>query len=178
VIKFVWLPAGRWFSSGALITSTNKTDRHDITKILLKVVLKHHDPKRKKRSISGFHYLCIKECAISEHFVLYVENCSLSIIEDNLALPSDITNKNKLIVSLLAGNEWDPSVLWKSFTCHEFVIFLTTYSRACTGVILRICPKIIPLHLCYILSFSLRCLLVKVLRAQTHRAAERVPGGR
>jgi hypothetical protein len=30
---------GQWFSPGALIYSINKTDRHDITEILLKVVL-------------------------------------------------------------------------------------------------------------------------------------------
>jgi len=28
---------GWWFSSGAPVSSTNKTDRHDITEILLKV---------------------------------------------------------------------------------------------------------------------------------------------
>jgi hypothetical protein len=31
--------AGRWFSPGIPISSTNKTDRHDITEILLKVAL-------------------------------------------------------------------------------------------------------------------------------------------
>jgi hypothetical protein len=31
-----WLATGRWFSP---VSSTNKTDRHDITEILLKVVL-------------------------------------------------------------------------------------------------------------------------------------------
>jgi len=30
---------GQWFSQGTLFTSTNNTDRHDCTKILLKVVL-------------------------------------------------------------------------------------------------------------------------------------------
>ena len=30
---------GRWFSLGTPVTSTNKTDRHDITEILLKVAL-------------------------------------------------------------------------------------------------------------------------------------------
>ena len=30
----------RWFSSGILVSSTNKTDRHDITEISLKVSLK------------------------------------------------------------------------------------------------------------------------------------------
>jgi len=30
---------GQWFSPGPPVSSTNKTDRHDITEILLKVVL-------------------------------------------------------------------------------------------------------------------------------------------
>jgi hypothetical protein len=34
-----WLPTGQWFSPGFPVSSTNKTDRHDITKILLKVAL-------------------------------------------------------------------------------------------------------------------------------------------
>ena len=33
------LVAGRWFSPGTLVSSTNKTDHHNITEILLKVVL-------------------------------------------------------------------------------------------------------------------------------------------
>jgi len=44
-----WLATGRWFSPGPPVSSTNKTDRHDITEILLKVALswnkqtnKHH----------------------------------------------------------------------------------------------------------------------------------------
>ena len=34
-----WLATGLWFSPGTLVSSTNKTDRHDITEILLKVDL-------------------------------------------------------------------------------------------------------------------------------------------
>jgi hypothetical protein len=34
-----WLVAGRWFFPGPPVSSTNKTDRHDITEILLKVAL-------------------------------------------------------------------------------------------------------------------------------------------
>ena len=33
------LATGRWFSQGTLVSSTNKTDRHDLTEILLKVAL-------------------------------------------------------------------------------------------------------------------------------------------
>jgi len=34
-----WLVSGLWFSPGTPLSSTNKTDCHDITEILLKVVL-------------------------------------------------------------------------------------------------------------------------------------------
>ena len=34
-----WLAAGQWFSLGTPVSSTNKTDCHDITEILLKVAL-------------------------------------------------------------------------------------------------------------------------------------------
>jgi hypothetical protein len=34
-----WLATGRWFSPSTPISFTNKTDRHDITEILLKVAL-------------------------------------------------------------------------------------------------------------------------------------------
>jgi hypothetical protein len=34
-----WLATGRWFSPGTPVSSINKTDRHDITEILLKVAL-------------------------------------------------------------------------------------------------------------------------------------------
>ena len=39
-----WLEEGLWFYPGTLVSSTNETDRHDITEILLKVSLKHHNP--------------------------------------------------------------------------------------------------------------------------------------
>ena len=35
----LWLAAGWWFSPGTAVSSTNKTDRHDITEILLKMAL-------------------------------------------------------------------------------------------------------------------------------------------
>ena len=34
-----WLTAGRWFSPNTSVSSANKTDRHDIAKILLKLDL-------------------------------------------------------------------------------------------------------------------------------------------
>jgi hypothetical protein len=43
------LSHGRWFSPGSLASSTTKTGRHDIAKILLKVVLKHQKSKSIKK---------------------------------------------------------------------------------------------------------------------------------
>ena len=34
-----WLATGLWFSSGTLVSSTNKTDHHDIAEILLRMAL-------------------------------------------------------------------------------------------------------------------------------------------
>ena len=34
-----WLATGRWFSPGTPVSSTNKTDRHDITEVLCKMAL-------------------------------------------------------------------------------------------------------------------------------------------
>ena len=39
-----WLVTGWWFSPVTLVSSTNKSHRHDITEILLKVALKPHKP--------------------------------------------------------------------------------------------------------------------------------------
>ena len=41
-----WLATGRWFSPGPPVSSTNKTDSHDITEILLKVALKQHQTNK------------------------------------------------------------------------------------------------------------------------------------
>ena len=43
---FQWISTGRWFFQGTQVSSTNKTDRHDITEILLKVALNtiNHKP--------------------------------------------------------------------------------------------------------------------------------------
>jgi hypothetical protein len=34
-----WLTTGRWFSPGTSVSSTNETDHHDVSEILLKVTL-------------------------------------------------------------------------------------------------------------------------------------------
>jgi hypothetical protein len=44
--NLVWqlLATGQWFSRGPPVSSTNKTDRHDITELLLEVALNNIKP--------------------------------------------------------------------------------------------------------------------------------------
>jgi hypothetical protein len=45
-----WLVTGRWFSPGPPVSSTNKTDCHDITEILLI----HHQTNKTNKRWTGF----------------------------------------------------------------------------------------------------------------------------
>jgi hypothetical protein len=66
VIKFVSdFRTDWWFSAGTLVSSTNKTDCHDIAEILLKVVL-----NTIKQTIK---VLCVH--------VIFLWDCCISIIE-------------------------------------------------------------------------------------------------
>ena len=49
VIKL--LVVDRWFSLGTPVSSTNKTDHHDITEIFLESGVKHYNPSK--------YYLCL-----------------------------------------------------------------------------------------------------------------------
>ena len=47
-----WLATGHWFSPGSPVSSTNKTDHHDIAEILLKVALNTIKQTIKKKLIT------------------------------------------------------------------------------------------------------------------------------
>ena len=49
-----WPVAGRWFSPGTRVSSNNKTDRHDIAEILLKVSSNTITPNSKLHHITNF----------------------------------------------------------------------------------------------------------------------------
>jgi len=53
---YQWLATGRWFFPGTPVSTTNKTDRHDITEILLKVALNTIKPNQTNQiySITSF----------------------------------------------------------------------------------------------------------------------------
>ena len=61
---------GRWFSPGIPVSSTNKTDRHDITEKLLKVVLNTITPNPE---IELMIYLT--DISFSEKLLIYLIQC-------------------------------------------------------------------------------------------------------
>ena len=72
-----WLAKGRWFSQGPLVSSTNKTDWHYITEILLKMALN----TIKQTNIFGCWNFII--CVVAKIF-LHVTDPSLNIVNNIL----------------------------------------------------------------------------------------------
>ena len=84
VIKFCqWLATGRWFSPGATVSSTNKTDHHDMTEILLKVALN-----------------TITLTLLIIHFNELIINMKVEIFTDHLYLLSNVISKYKWSVKV------------------------------------------------------------------------------
>ena len=84
-----WLAAGRWFSLGTPVSSTNKTDNHDIIEIFLKMAL---------NTITWNRYV----------------TCSLLISEDDISSPkSQIAENNNYGIPLYQLKEFqDFSLKW------------------------------------------------------------------
>jgi hypothetical protein len=59
---------GQWFSPGTPISSTNKTDRHDITEILLKVAL-NTIKQTNKPSLSLLEF-CQKNSCLNDNYAI------------------------------------------------------------------------------------------------------------
>ena len=55
-----WLATGQWFSQGTSVSSTNKTDCHDISEIMLKVAFNTITPRRWTFSPQGYHIYSIQ----------------------------------------------------------------------------------------------------------------------
>jgi hypothetical protein len=80
------LATGRWFSPGAQVSSTNKTDRHDITEILLKVAL-----ITKTLILTQTLGCSIKLCTFSD----YRNNCSQLVTDEINTITHNVTKNDK-----------------------------------------------------------------------------------
>jgi hypothetical protein len=69
-----WLATGWWFSPGPPVSSTNKTDCHDITEILLKVALKtiKQTNKQTNKQTTNSYSMCLPVLALlAKSHVIY-----------------------------------------------------------------------------------------------------------
>jgi hypothetical protein len=77
-----WLATGRWFS---LVSSTNKTDRHDITEILLKVALNTINQIKSDIKPAGDNFSCLNGCSIVflsfNHLTITLFSLSINFIK-------------------------------------------------------------------------------------------------
>ena len=69
-----WLATGWWFSPGPPVSSTNKTDRHDITEILLKVALNTFKQTKQTNNES-------KMVNIARHDIEYYKSAKIIFFE-------------------------------------------------------------------------------------------------
>ena len=98
VINFSqWLVTGRWFSSGTPVSSTNKTDSHDITEILLKVALNTINQPYCLwiRNLYFKFVLVVYEWKKNQNFLLFVERRITITSHYAIVFVSNNTNKTQ-----------------------------------------------------------------------------------
>ena len=66
----IQVATGRWFSQGIPVSSTNKTDRYDITEILLKVAL-NTISLNQNLTFKQFDWMSCKALLINNYFVVW-----------------------------------------------------------------------------------------------------------
>ena len=74
-----WLVAGRWFFPGTPVSPINKTDRHDITEILLKMSLNTITLTQLCRRLSYLSYKCLIRQTNQIYPHHYIPNWSINL---------------------------------------------------------------------------------------------------
>jgi hypothetical protein len=97
-----WLASGWWFSPGSSVSSTIKTDRHDITKILLKVALTPYPLTWFKKVISVI-VLSISDCSQQlklYHMMLYRVHLIFEFVIGTDCIRSRISKCHKITITM------------------------------------------------------------------------------
>ena len=121
-----WLAAGRLFSSGTPVSPTNKTDRHDKTKILLKGALNTinylpQQPNLVSFSLNKFQCLCIAFNIIWNA----ISQKSWPFITDSLR---EYTH-TIIFFKINIFYKTSPALIYKQFLCYDVTITTDLLSR-------------------------------------------------
>ena len=124
--------AGRWFSLGTPVSSTNKTDRHNITEILLKVVLNTIN-----QTIFANRLLRLWEITLclQDHFLRDLSSCHQKVVSNRWSRRDNhlcfFTNRWSMRDHPLLPLKWVLSkqmVSERPPSCQKIVIFPNRYS--------------------------------------------------
>jgi hypothetical protein len=117
-----WLATGRWFSLGPPISSTNKTDHHDIAQIPMKVALDTN--KKQNQTCAGFFFFFALEY---QHFTFsYCRGCTRvfsQLIRYSTVWPG--WSNDHLGVDNDLHIFWTPSWMWslmRNFSSHRLLL--------------------------------------------------------
>ena len=100
---YQWLVTGQWFSLGTPVSSTSKTDSHDITEIMLKVALNIIKPNQtiflsEDQSVQVFYCsFCIYYCWRS----IIIKRERFGILLSGLAMPHFCTCPNPVFSNVI-----------------------------------------------------------------------------
>jgi hypothetical protein len=79
---YQWLATGRWFSPGTPVSSTNKSDRHDIAEILIKVALNTIKQTNNKWRHYLLRYISLTPYSVISLFILWQLCCTFAGFRD------------------------------------------------------------------------------------------------
>jgi hypothetical protein len=117
-----WLAAGRWFSLGTQVSPTNKTDRHDITEILLKGALNTINYLPQQPS-----FIFIEQCLCIAFNIIWttISQKSGPFITDSLR---EYTHTN-FYFQINIFYKTFPALIYKPFLCYDVTITMGLLSR-------------------------------------------------
>ena len=111
-----WLVASLWFSPGTLLSSTNKTDHHNITQILLKVTLNTITPTLQFQIIYNSDNFAIPVILIDDNWRYSNEKRILSNFW--------ILHRTKKIFNLCQSSNLNPGINWRNSGLFRFLFLI------------------------------------------------------
>jgi len=125
-----WLAAGRGFSPSTPVSSTNKTDRHDITEILLKVALN----TKKKKQPNKYQSLTWQELT---YLLSYSKNSLLVLNHGNFHQYTLTLNEctGSWIYNYICNQCLSPLKFWVRIPLRRGVLNTTLCDKVCQWLV-------------------------------------------
>ena len=120
-----WLVTGRWFSPGPPVSSTNKTDRHEITEILLKMALNTINQTNKQSNQDRWYHRTVRyrwQVFLPNKFGSHGNSCNIAEIDDKYPSPEPRNKhllKSSARVNQQRNKEWTIQRHWQHWTQNQ-----------------------------------------------------------